>query len=132
MDGKLDHSNSACLALIFSFCTLIQMLMSASITMEVATTTVMTQTQGTHVPAIMATKLTVMDILVRVDEYTNNICNFIKFTFHTLSIFSDSKTSSQFLNLVFNSQFTAFFILNVNFLTLLCSAVWIPIYHHPN
>ena len=86
--------------------------------MEVATITVMTQTQVTHVPAMMATKLTVMDILVKVDEYTNKICNFIKFTFHTLSIFSDSETSSQFLNLDFNSQFTAFYILNVNFLTL--------------
>ena len=53
-------------ALIFSFCTLIQMLMSASITMEVATTTVMTQTQVTDVPAIMATDLTAMDIHVKV------------------------------------------------------------------
>ena len=68
MDGKLDHSNSACLALIFSFCTLIQMLMSASTTMEIANTTVMTQIQVTHVPAIMATDLTVMDIHVKVGK----------------------------------------------------------------
>ena len=50
------------------FYTPIQMLMSASITMEVANTTVMTQIQVTHVPAIMATFLTVMDIHVKVGK----------------------------------------------------------------
>ena len=40
--------------------------MSASTTMEVATTTVMTQMEATHAPAIMATNLTVMDTLVKV------------------------------------------------------------------
>ena len=34
--------------------------------MEVATTIVMTQMEVTHVPAIMVTNLTVMDILVKV------------------------------------------------------------------
>ena len=42
--------------------------MSASPTMEVATTTAMTQMEVTLVPAIMATNLTVMDILVKVGE----------------------------------------------------------------
>ena len=63
---ELDHSNSACLALIFAFYTLIQMLMSASTTMEVATTTVTTQIQVTHAPAMMATSLTVTGTLVKV------------------------------------------------------------------
>ena len=40
--------------------------MSASPTMEVANTTVITQMEVTHVPAIMTTNLTVMDILVKV------------------------------------------------------------------
>ena len=56
------------LALIFAFCTLIQTLMSASVTMGVASTTAMTQMEVTHVPAIMATDLTVMDILVKVGK----------------------------------------------------------------
>ena len=42
------------------------MLMSASPTMEVATTTVMTQMEITHAPAKMTTSLTVMDIHVKV------------------------------------------------------------------
>ena len=53
--------------LIFAFCT-IQTLMSASVTMEVATTTAMTQMEVTFVSAIMATDLTVMDILVMVGK----------------------------------------------------------------
>ena len=40
--------------------------MSASVTMEVVTTTVITQMEVTYVPAIMATGLTVMDTLVKV------------------------------------------------------------------
>ena len=52
--------------LIFDFCALIQTLMSASATMEVATTTAMVQMEITLVPAIMATDLTAMDILVKV------------------------------------------------------------------
>ena len=40
--------------------------MSASIAMEAATTTAMIQMEVTHVPAIMATNLTAMDILVKV------------------------------------------------------------------
>ena len=52
--------------LIFAFFTLIQTLTSASVTMEVATTTAMTQMEVTHVPAIMATGLTVMNVLVKV------------------------------------------------------------------
>ena len=35
--------------------------MSASVTMEVATTTAMTQMEITHVPVMMTTNLTVMD-----------------------------------------------------------------------
>ena len=54
--------------LIFAFCTLIQTLMSASATMEVATTTAITQMEVTHVPAIMATNLIAMDILVKVGK----------------------------------------------------------------
>ena len=49
--------------------------MSASATMEVANITAMTQMEVTHVPAIMATNLTVMDVLVKVgkvDEYKFN------------------------------------------------------------
>ena len=46
----------------------IQTLMSASATMEVVTTTVMTQVEVTHAPAIMATDLTVMDVLVKVGK----------------------------------------------------------------
>ena len=65
---ELDYSYSAYLALIFAFCTPIQMLMSVSITMEVANTTVVTQIQVTLVPAIMATDLTAMDILVKVSK----------------------------------------------------------------
>ena len=42
--------------------------MSASVTMEVATTTAMTQMEVTLVPAIMATDLTVVDILVKVSK----------------------------------------------------------------
>ena len=45
-----------------------QILMSASVTMEVVTTTVITQMEVTYVPAIMATGLTVMDTLVKVDK----------------------------------------------------------------
>ena len=41
--------------------------MSASATMEVVTTTAITQMEITPVPAIMATDLTVMDILVKVN-----------------------------------------------------------------
>ena len=54
--------------LIFAFCTFIQILMSVSVTMEVATTTAMTQMEVTFVSAIMATDLTVMDILVKVGK----------------------------------------------------------------
>ena len=56
------------LALIFAFCTHIQTLMSASATMEVATTTAMTPMEVTHAPAIMATDLTVMDVFVKVGK----------------------------------------------------------------
>ena len=42
--------------------------MSASVAMEVATTTVMTQTEVTHVPVMMATNLTVMDTHVKVSR----------------------------------------------------------------
>ena len=42
--------------------------MSVSATMEVVTTTVITQMEVTHVPAMMATDLTVMDTLVKVDN----------------------------------------------------------------
>ena len=42
--------------------------MSASPTMEVATTTVKTQMEVTLVPATMATNLTLMDILVMVNR----------------------------------------------------------------
>ena len=45
-----------------------QILMSASVTMEVVTTTVITQMEVTYVPAIMATGLTMMDTLVKVDK----------------------------------------------------------------
>ena len=54
------------MSLIFAFCTFIQILMNASMTMEVATTIAMTQMEVTHVPAIMDTNLTEMDILVKV------------------------------------------------------------------
>ena len=51
--------------------------MSASATMVVVTRTAMTQMEVTHVPAMMATNLTAMDILVKVGksrctEYLNN------------------------------------------------------------
>ena len=55
-------------ALIYALHTLIQTLMSASPTMEVATTIAMTQMEVTHAPAIMATNLTVMDTLVKVGK----------------------------------------------------------------
>ena len=42
--------------------------MSASVTTEVAIKTVMTLMEATHAPAIMATNLTVMDVLVKVGE----------------------------------------------------------------
>jgi len=42
--------------------------MSVSATMEVVTTTVITQMEVTHVPAIMATNLIVMGELVKVDN----------------------------------------------------------------
>ena len=42
--------------------------MSASVAMEVATTTAMTQMEATLVPAIMATNLTVMGTLVKVGK----------------------------------------------------------------
>ena len=51
--------------LIFPFFT-IQTLMSASVIMEVATTTAMTQMEVTLVSAIMATNLTAMDVIVKV------------------------------------------------------------------
>ena len=53
--------------LIFLFCT-IQTLMSASVIMEVATTTAMTQMEVTLVSAIMAPDLTAMDVLVKVGK----------------------------------------------------------------
>ena len=40
--------------------------MSVSLTMEAATTTVMTQMEITHVPVMMTTNLTVMDTHVKV------------------------------------------------------------------
>ena len=42
--------------------------MSASVTTEVAIKTAMTLMEVTHAPAIMATNLTVMDVLVKVGE----------------------------------------------------------------
>ena len=42
--------------------------MSASVIMEVATTTAMTQMEVTLVSAIMATDLTAMDVLVKVGK----------------------------------------------------------------
>ena len=45
--------------------------MSASVTMEVATKTVITQMEITHVPVMMATYLTVMDILVKVGIFVS-------------------------------------------------------------
>ena len=48
--------------------TFIQTLMSVSVTMEVATTTAMTQMEVTHVPAIIATDLIPMDVLVKVGK----------------------------------------------------------------
>ena len=56
------------LTLIFAFCILIQTLMSASATMEVAITTAMTLMEVTHAPAIMVTNLTVMAVLVKVGK----------------------------------------------------------------
>jgi len=56
------------LALIFAFCTLIQTLMSVTVTMEVANTTAMTQMEVIYVPAIKATNLTAMDVLVKVGK----------------------------------------------------------------
>ena len=64
---ELDHSNSAQSGPNICFCT-IQTLMSASVTMEVATTTAMTQMEVTFVSAIMATFLTVMDTLAKVGK----------------------------------------------------------------
>ena len=46
--------------------------MSASVTMEVATTTVITQMEVILVPVIMATSLTVMDTLVKVGKSINS------------------------------------------------------------
>ena len=51
--------------LIFPFYT-IQTLMSASVIMEVATTTAITQMEVTLVSAMMATNLTAMDVIVKV------------------------------------------------------------------
>ena len=42
--------------------------MSVSLTKEVATTTAMTQMEVTHVPAIIATDLILIDILVKVGK----------------------------------------------------------------
>ena len=52
--------------LIFAFCTHIQTIMSASLTMEVATTPAITQMEVTLVPVIMATNLTAIDVIVEV------------------------------------------------------------------
>ena len=52
-------------------CSLFQILMSVSASMEVATTTAMTQMEVSHVPAMMATCLTVMDILVKVSIFVS-------------------------------------------------------------
>ena len=65
---ELDHSNTSWLGPNICFVTLTQILMSASVTMVVANTTAMTQMEVTLVPAIMATDLTVMDILVKVGK----------------------------------------------------------------
>ena len=45
--------------------------MSASVAMVVAITTAITQLEVTHVPVIVATNSTVMDILVKVGEVIN-------------------------------------------------------------
>ena len=50
----------------FSFRITFQTLMSASPTMEIATTTVITQLEATLVPATMATNLATMDTNVKV------------------------------------------------------------------
>ena len=65
IDGQLEELGQV---LIFAFFTLVQTLMSVSMTMEVATTTAMTQMEVILVPAIMATNLTAMDILVKVGK----------------------------------------------------------------
>ena len=49
-----------------------QTLMSASPTMEVVTTTATTQKEVTLVPAMMATYLTAMDILVKVGKFVSD------------------------------------------------------------
>ena len=54
------------LAVKFLICSNIQTLMSASVTMEVATTTAMTLMEVTHAPAMMAINLTAMDTHVKV------------------------------------------------------------------
>ena len=53
---------------LFPICIHIQISMSASVTTEVAIKTAMTRMEVTHAPAIMATNLTVMDVLVKVGE----------------------------------------------------------------
>ena len=47
--------------------------MSVSVTMEVATTTAITQMEVTHALAMMTTSLTVMDTLVKVQYITLHI-----------------------------------------------------------
>ena len=50
-----------------------QVLMSASATIEVVTTTAITQLEVILAPVIMATILTMMDILVKVGKYYINL-----------------------------------------------------------
>ena len=51
-----------------------KIIMSVSVTMEVATTTAITQLEVTHPPAIMATNLTVMGTLVKVPYVSLILC----------------------------------------------------------
>ena len=46
--------------------------MSASVTTEGATTTAITLMEVTHAPVMMATNLTVMDILVKVGKFVSD------------------------------------------------------------
>ena len=46
--------------------------MNVSVIMEVATKTVMTQMEVTHASVMMATNLTMMDILVKVGKFVSD------------------------------------------------------------
>ena len=85
---KCCYSEYTAITLSFPICTLIQTLMSASPTMEVASTTAITQMEVTHAPALMATNSIVMDTHVKVVHVKKILTETLVISLHNVGISS--------------------------------------------